>query len=222
MIPFSQPAVPVKTIAVAPTQNLSPALELGILTSTDGLDSLAGTSFTAQAPLTSPALNAPPASRIAQSELPGGSTTPPAPRSIRDNGNGYPTRIPSNYVGPAISFGNGASSFGAVSRFAIGDKYSVRPSATFGTKGTTVRVPVTYDFSFGEPEPFEANPLASFHAGGGLEFASGGGSIQGDKFSLLGTIGVDLNLFPGVAILADFNTNFGSNSGATIGIGFEF
>lgn len=220
MIPFS-PIPPAETVAVAP-QNLSPALELGILTSRDGLDSLSGTSFTSQAPLTSPALDATPAPRIAQSELPGGSTAPPAPRSIRDNGNGYPTRIPSNYVGPAISFGNGASSFGAVSRFAIGDKYSVRPSATFGAKGTVVRVPVTYDFAFGEPEPFEPNPLASFHAGGGLEFSSGGGTVQGDKFSLLGTVGVDLNLFPGVAIVADFNTNFAANSGATIGLGFEF
>jgi opacity protein-like surface antigen len=55
-----------------------------------------------------------------------------------------------------------------------------------------------------------------------VEFASGGGSVQGDKFSLLGTIGVDLNLFEGVAILADFNTNFGSRSGLTVGLGFEF
>ena len=66
MIPFSQ-ATPVETIAVAPMQHLSPALELGILTSRDGLDSLSGTSFIAQAPLTSPALKATPAPRIAQS-----------------------------------------------------------------------------------------------------------------------------------------------------------
>ncbi len=210
------------SIEIAPKAPIT-AKGLGRFTSSDRV-SVA--TFTAQAPLTSPKIDAAPAlNRIAQSELPGGSTppnqAPPPPGSIRDTGKGYPTRIPSNYVGPAVSFNNG-SSFGAVSRFAIGDKYSVRPSATFGSNGTVLRVPFTYDFAFGEPEPFEANPLANFHAGGGVEFASGGGNVQGDKFSLLGTVGVDLNLFEGVAILADFNTNFGSRSGVTVGVGFEF
>jgi hypothetical protein len=217
MIP-AVPATPATTIAI-PHQN-SLASAVGKAPRLENrVNSFAAT------PLTSPDINSPAAIRIAQSELPGGSTpnqAPPAPGSIRDNGSGYPTRIPLNYVGPAISFGNGASSFGAVSRFVIGEKYSIRPSATFGSRGTTLRVPVTYDFAFGEPDPFEPNPLASFHAGGGVEFASGGGTVEGDKFSLLGTVGVDLNLFPGVAILADFNTNFGSSSGATFGLGFEF
>jgi hypothetical protein len=215
------PPVPTTPVTVSPAPIT--ASGLGRFTSSDRV-SLA--SFTAQAPLTSPAIESKPApNRIAQSELPGGSTppnqAPPPPGSIRDTGKGYPTRIPSNYVGPAVSFNNG-SSFGAISRFAIGEKYSVRPSATFGSNGTVLRVPFTYDFAFGEPDPFEANPLANFHAGAGVEFASGGGNVQGDKFSLLGTVGVDLNLFEGVAILADFNTNFGSRSGVTVGLGFEF
>ncbi len=186
-------------------------------------DRVSVATFTAQAPLTSPEIDSAPAlNKIAQSELPGGSTqTPPPPASIRDTGKGYPARIPANYVGPAVSFNNG-SSFGVISRFAFGEKYSVRPSATFGSNGTILRVPFTYDFAFGEPEPFEANPLVNFHAGPGIEFAAGGGNVQGDKFSLLGTVGVDFNLFEGVAILADFNTNFGSRSGVTVGLGFEF
>ncbi len=215
------PATPVTAIAI-PQQSTSTAQSFGTFQGKDRLNQVSSASFAAGIPLTSPDINSPPVSnRIAQSELPGGST-PPEPRTIQDTGRGYPTRIPVNYIGPAISFGNGASSFGAVSRFAIGEKYSIRPSATFGSNGTTVRVPLTYDFGFGEPDPFEANPLTSFHAGAGVEFASGGGSVAGDKFSLLGTVGVDLNLFPGVAILADFNTNFGSTSGVTVGLGFEF
>ncbi len=215
------PATPA-SVEIAP-QAPTTVKRLGRISSSDRISVAA---FTAQAPLTSPKIDSTPAlNRIAQSELPGGSTppnqAPPPPGSIRDTGKGYPTRIPANYVGPAVSFNDG-SSFGAVSRFAIGDRYSVRPAATFGSNGTVVRVPFTYDFAFGEPEPFEANPLANFHAGGGIEFASGGGNVQGDKFSLLGTVGVDLNLFEGVAILADFNTNFGSRSGVTVGVGFEF
>ncbi len=214
------PATPAITIAIPP-QNTSAAQVFGSFQSKDRLNQVSVTSFVPQTPLTSPDIKSPPASqRIAQSELPG-DATPPPPASIRDTGSGYPTRIPANYIGPAINFSNG-SSFGVISRFAIGDKYSVRPSATFGSNGTTLRVPFTYDFAFGDPDPFEANPLANFHAGGGVEFASGGGTAAGDKFSLLGNVGVDLNLFPGVAILADFNTNFGSSSGVTVGLGFEF
>jgi hypothetical protein len=176
-------------------------------------------------PVISPDLHQTPASKqIAQSELPGGSTppvqAPPSP-SIRDTGSGYPTRIPSNYFGPAIGFGNGGSAFGVVSRFPFSENYSIRPSAVFGTR-TTIRVPITYDFSLGEKEPFERNPLVTFHAGGGVQFSSGGGSLQGDKFALLGTIGVDVNLFEGIALLGSFNTDFANNNGTNIGLGFEF
>ena len=85
-----------------------------------------------------------------------------------------------------------------------------------------MRVPVTYDFSLGDKEPFERNPLLSFHVGGGVQFSSGGGNVKGDKFSLLGTIGVDLNLYEGIAILANYNTNFDNINATNIGIGFEF
>jgi hypothetical protein len=181
----------------------------------------------AQATLTSPDLKSTPAlSQLIAQELPGGNTpsteTPKRPKTIIDNGQGYATRIPLNYVGPALSFGNGVSSFGVISKFPLGDKFSIRPSATFGSRGTVLRVPLTYDFALGDPEPFEPNPLVTFHAGGGVEFSSGGGTVNGDKFSLLGTIGVDVSLFDNIALLADFNTNFGSNSGITVGVGFEF
>jgi hypothetical protein len=182
-----------------------------------------------QAPLTSPDLQAPPAPvKIAQSELPGGSTpapppveTPPAP-SIRDTGSGYPTNIPRNYFGPAIGTGNGATGFGATSRFSIGDHYSVRPSALFGNNGTIVRVPVTYDFVFGDKEPFERNPLVTFHAGGGVQFSSGGNSNNSSKFGLLGTIGVDVTLFESTALVVNYNTDFASLNGVNFGLGFEF
>jgi len=177
-------------------------------------------------PLTSPELTATSAPRlIAQSELPGGSTPiPPAPTSpsTKDTGSGYPSSIPRNYFGPAIGFGNGGNGFGVISRFPFGDKYSIRPSAIFGGNGTVVRVPVTYDFALGDKEPFERNPLITFHAGGGVQFRSGGGTSQGDKFGILGTIGVDVNIFEGLALLGSFNTDFASNNGTNIGLGFEF
>jgi hypothetical protein len=181
----------------------------------------------AQTPLTSPDIKSTSTlPKLIAQELPGGNPpspeTPKRPKSIKDNGQGYPTRIPPNYFGPALSFGNGASSFGVISKFPLGDKFSVRPSATFGSRGTVLRVPVTYDFALGDPEPFEPNPLITFHAGGGVEFSSGGGTVNGDKFSLLGTLGIDVSLFDNIALLADFNTNFGSNSGITVGVGFEF
>jgi hypothetical protein len=177
-----------------------------------------------RSPVTSPDLHATPAPQsIAQSELPGGSTPapiPPAP-SIRDTGSGYPTRIPANYFGPAIGFGNGGSAFGVISRFPFAENYSIRPSAVFGSN-TVVRVPVTYDFSLGDKEPFERNPLMTFHVGGGVQFRSGGGTVNGDKFSLLGTIGVDVHLFEGIALVGSFNTDFASNNGTNVGLGFEF
>lgn len=183
---------------------------------------IASSSWKNQAPINSPDLKSTPKLRIAQSELPGSSPqTPPSP-SIQDTGSGYPTRIPQNYFGPAIGFGNGASYFGIISRFPFSENYSIRPSAVFGSGGTILRVPVTYDFVLGDREPFERNPLITFHAGGGVQFSSGGGTVQGDKFSLLGTIGVDVNLFEGIALVGSYNTNFDNVSGGLIGLGFEF
>ncbi len=175
-------------------------------------------------PLTSPDIHSTPAPSLIAQELPSSSpnSESPRPKSIQDTGSGYPSRFPGNYFGPALSFANGASSFGVVSKFAISDKFAIRPSATFGSKGTVLRVPLTYDFALGEPEPFEPNPLVTFHVGGGVEYSSGGGTVNGDKFSLLGTLGVDVALFENIALLADFNTNFNSNSGVTVGIGFAF
>jgi hypothetical protein len=183
---------------------------------------IANSNWKKQAPVTSPDLKAAPKLKIAQSELPGTSPQAPPSPSIRDTGSGYPTRIPQNYVGPAIGIGNGSSAFGVISRFPFSENYSIRPSAVFGNKNTVIRVPLTYDFGFGDKEPFERNPLLTFHAGGGLQFSSRGGTAQGDKFGLLGTIGVDINLYDGIAIVASYNTDFGEVNGTNIGLGFEF
>ena len=184
-----------------------------------------GLSSTNAALLTSPDLEAVPAlTKIAQSELPGGSTppppaptTPPEP-SIRDTGSGYPSRIPANYFGPALSFGNGNTSFGVVSRFPFGNKLSIRPSVAFGNV-TAIRVPVTYDFALGDPEPFERNPLIVFNAGAGVQYISGNNN---SKFALLGTVGVDVNLFEGTVLVGSFNTDFSNNNAGNVGLGFEF
>ncbi len=184
-----------------------------------------GLSSTSAALLTSPDLKAAPLlPKIAQSELPGGSTPPPpAPTappepSIRDTGSGYPSRIPANYFGPALGFGNGNTSFGVISRFPFGNKLSIRPSAVFGNN-TTLRVPVTYDFALGDPEPFERNPLIVFNAGAGIQYTSGNNN---SKFGILGTIGIDVNLFEGTVLVGSFNTDFANNNGTNVGLGFEF
>lgn len=177
----------------------------------------------AKTPTTNPKLKAKPAqTKIAQSELPGGSTPPPPTSppdpSIRDTGSGYPSRIPANYFGPALSFGNGNTSFGVLSRFPLGNKFSIRPSATFGNI-TSVRVPITYDFALGDPEPFERNPLITFNAGAGVQYISGNNS---SNFAFLGTIGIDVNLFEGTALVGNYSTDFSNNNTGSVGLGFEF
>lgn len=217
--------IPPVTPAPISQPNIAPAIAQTTTSAAKASQTLGRTASVAnwktQAPMTSPDLQATPAlPRIAQSELPGNSQTPPTP-SIRDTGSGYPARIPNNYFGPVIGFGTG-SSFGVVSRFPFAENYSIRPSAVFGSGGTILRVPVTYDFILGDKEPFERNPLITFNAGAGVQFSSGGGSVQGDKFSLLGTVGLDVNLFEGIALVGSYNTNFGDVNGTNIGLGFEF
>ena len=175
-----------------------------------------------RAPLTSPDLQAPAPIKVAQSELPGGSTQPSAPPSPStvDTGSGYTSRIPRNYFGPAFATGNGSGSFGGISRFPLGPNYSIRPSAIFGGNATIVRVPITYDFIFSDKEPFERNPVVTFNVGGGVQYSSI--NNQSSKFSLLATVGVDVNLFEGVALVSSYNTDFGSINGVNFGLGFEF
>jgi hypothetical protein len=194
-------------------------------TASPSINKKSGLNWKNQSPINSPDLKTTPKLQIAQSELPG-SSTPPSP-SIRDTGSGYPARIPANYVGPAIGFGNNngtssGSSFGVVSRFPFSTNYSIRPSAIFGSAGTILRVPVTYDFILGEKEPFERNPIVTFNVGGGVQFSSSGGTAKGDKFGVLGTIGVDVNLFEGIALVGSYNTDFSNISGGLVGLGFEF
>lgn len=211
------------SIAIPPTT--APVAIVVPQTSTASSNHRLMASLVTTTPLTSPKLDSTPANElIAQSELPGGSTPPPPPSpnepstpSTRDTGNGYPTSIPTNYFGPAIDFGSGTS-FGVISKFSLGENFSLRPSVVFGPN-TSVRVPITYNFALGDKEPFERNPLITFNAGGGVQFNSGNGNSQ---FSILGTVGVDVDLFPGTALVASFNTDFNTNNSGTFGLGFEF
>jgi hypothetical protein len=179
--------------------------------------------------LTSPSIKSPPTPKlISQSELPGGSSTPtpapvtppPAP-SMTDTGSGYPNRVAKSYFGPILGFGNGTTSYGIVTKFPFSNNISIRPSAVFGNNGTNIRLPITYDFGLGEREPFERNPLITFNVGGGVQYNSGSNGQNG-QFNVLGTVGADINLFEGVALVGSFNTNFGSINGTNVGLGFEF
>ena len=46
--------------------------------------------------------------------------------------------------------------------------------------------------------------------------------VQTCALPILGTIGVDINLYDGIAIVASYNTDFGDVNGTNIGLGFEF
>jgi hypothetical protein len=166
---------PISTAPIQPLNNQQIGLtSTTAKTASPSIHKKLGSNWKNQAPVNSPDLKSTPKLQIAQSELPGGST-PPSP-SIRDTGSGYPARIPQNYFGPAIGFGNNngtssGSSFGVISRFPFSTNYSIRPSAIFGSGGTILRVPVTYDFILGEKEPFERNPIVTFNVGGGVQFS---------------------------------------------------
>ncbi len=203
-------------IAPAQSQQIASSQPTAKTSPTSKFSTVTVSTWQDRSPLTSPDLQAPTApKKIAQSELPGGSTAPPAPSTV-DTGSGYPGRIPRNYFGPALATGNGSGSFGIISRFPFGENYSLRPSAVFGGNGTIVRLPLTYDFVFSDKEPFERNPVITFHAGGGIQYSAN------SDFRLLGTVGVDVNLFEGIALVSSYNTDFGPNAGVNFGLGFEF
>lgn len=121
-----------------------------------------------------------------------------------------------NYLGPAVSFGN-ETLFGATSRFGLGRNFSLRPSLFLGNN-TRATLPLTFDFDLNNNEQFEANPLLVFHAGGGIEYSSGGGG----RVSPLAVAGADIYFGDGASVLVQVGTAFDSNIVGVVGVGLQF
>jgi hypothetical protein len=166
------------------------------------------------APLTPPSQVIPPQQQ--QNPLPSG---PPAtePGNYPNNTGPGSVYYNQNYIAPAVSFGNDTL-IGAASRFGIGRNLSVRPSLFLGNT-TRIAVPLTYDFGFNDNEQFEKNPLVVFHAGGGLDYSSSGGT---NKLSPLVVFGADVYLGDGASVLLQIGNTFNSSFVAVAGIGLQF
>jgi hypothetical protein len=165
-------------------------------------------------PLTPPSQVIPPQQQ--QNPLPSG-PPPTEPANYPNNTGPGAAYYNQNYIAPAVSFGNDTL-IGAASRFGLGKNISVRPSLFLGNT-TRIAVPLTYDFGFNDNEQFEKNPLVVFHAGGGLDYSSNGGS---NKLSPLVVFGADVYLGDGASVLLQIGNTFNSNFVAVAGIGLQF
>ncbi|MBW4557435.1 MAG: hypothetical protein KME59_16125 [Trichormus sp. ATA11-4-KO1] len=139
---------------------------------------------------------------------------------------GRPTRGGRSYIGVAgnVGLGGGDSSLGdgnfaVVSKIGLTNAISVRPSAVFGNN-TTILLPVSYDFSLQQADPF-AEPLAI------APFIGVGAAIKtGDdsQAAFLVSGGVDFPLTPQFTATASVNAGFFDQTdvGLLLGVGYNF
>jgi hypothetical protein len=165
-------------------------------------------------PLTPPSEVIPPQQQ--QNPLPSGPPTT-EPANYPNNTGPGAAYYNQNYIAPSVSFGKDTL-IGAASRFGLGRNLSIRPSLFLGNT-TRIAVPLTYDFGFNENESFEKNPLVVFHAGGGLDYSSNGGS---NKLSPLVVFGADVYLGDGASVLLQLGNTFNSDFVAVAGVGLQF
>jgi hypothetical protein len=118
-----------------------------------------------------------------------------------------------NYIGPAVSFGSGATAVGATSRFGIAETISVRPFFAVGNGANVFGGSVTYDFNLDTGEG-QSNGFTPY-AGVGI-IGSGGLGSSG----IYAEIGADYNASQSLV----FNANHRFNSGGftSVGVGFKF
>lgn len=113
--------------------------------------------------------------------------------------------------------GTGETGFAVMSKVAITNNISVRPSVVIGSD-TSITVPVTYDFLVRN-----SNTSSSItpYVGGGVVFATGGG----DDTDLMVTTGVDYRFKPNWVGNASVNVGFGDDRtdvGLMLGVGYVF
>jgi hypothetical protein len=152
---------------------------------------------------------------------------PSAPRVAQsDIDLGRPTRGGRSYIGVAgnIGISGGTSSLGdgnfaVISKVGLTNAISVRPSAVFGNN-TTVLIPVTYDFSLQQADPF-SEPLAiAPYVGVGAALQTGDNS----EVAVLVTGGIDVPLTSQFTATAAVNAGFFDETdiGLLLGVGYNF
>lgn len=154
------------------------------------------------------------------------STTPIQPLAQTTVSPGRSTQSGSSYVGIGGNIGIGTGdtalgrgSFAVISKIGLTRNFSVRPSVLFGDS-TTILVPVTYDFSFGEGPTSNLGFSAAPYLGAGVAISTGNNSNVG--FLLTG--GIDVPLSSQFTATAAVNASLSGNTavGILVGVGYNF
>jgi hypothetical protein len=154
------------------------------------------------------------------------SMTPSQPLAQMAVSPGRSTKSGSSYVGIGgnIGIGNGDTalgrgSFSVISKIGLTENFSVRPSVLFGDS-TTILIPVTYDFNFGEGPTSKLGFSAAPYLGAGVAVSTGNNSNVG----LLLTGGVDVPLSSKFTATAAINASVTGNAavGLLLGVGYNF
>ena len=139
---------------------------------------------------------------------------------------GRSTKSGSSYVGIGgnIGIGNGDTalgrgSFSVISKIGLTESFSVRPSVLFGDS-TTILIPLTYDFNFGEGPTSSFGFSAAPYLGAGVSVSTGNNSNVG----LLLTGGIDVPLSSQFTATAAINASVTGNAavGLLLGVGYNF
>ncbi len=140
---------------------------------------------------------------------------------------GRATRGGRSYLGVAANIGieRGESSLGdgnfaLVSKIGLTNTFSARPGVVFGDS-TTILLPVTYDFSFSQPNDIFNEPLPV------SPFVGVGAAIKTSndtKIAPLVTVGIDVPLNQQFTATASVNAGFFDRTdvGVLLGVGYNF
>lgn len=139
---------------------------------------------------------------------------------------GRSTQSGSSYVGIGgnIGIGTGDTALGrggftVISKIGLTQNFSVRPSILFGDS-TTILLPVTYDFNFGEGPTGDFGFRAAPYLGAGASISTGNDT----KVGLLLTGGIDVPLSSQFTATAALNASVTGNTavGILVGVGYNF
>ena len=175
---------------------------------------------------TAPELPAPELTPPTSQTTPAPTTTPIFPLAQTTVSPGRSTQSGSSYVGIGGNIGIGTGdtalgrgSFAVISKIGLTQNFSVRPSVLFGDS-TTILVPVTYDFSFGEGPTSNLGFSAAPYLGAGVSISTGNNSNVG--FLLTG--GIDVPLSSQLTATAAVNASLSGKTavGILVGVGYNF
>lgn len=161
----------------------------------------------------------------AEAEAPAAQTSEPRVAQ-GDIDPGRATRGGSSYIGVAGNIGiNGGDSalgdgnFAIISKVGLTRTFSVRPSVILGDN-TAFLIPVTYDFSFQQTDPFAEQLTIAPYAGAGIALSTGDDNQA--AFMLSG--GVDVPLTRQFTATAGVNAAFFDQTdiGILLGVGYNF